>query len=313
MKIYNIKDINKVLNLNRDLNELLKNQKKAFIDYSLGLINVPLPMQFEFYNPFGDCHIKGASSNEYNNFVIKISSGFYDTVPTGDGIILVLSRKTGLIEAIMHDEGYLTTLRTSLAACLASKITPFKIEHIGIIGSGKLAHQIIQLLELLYPDVKFSTWGRNYEKSQLLASQYHNMTPVSNVSNLIINNGVIITTTASDSPIVKLNDINCRNLHIIGLGADCVGKQELESQIFGLTNKIIVDSKNQATKFGDTYNSIQSGVIMPSQLIEFGHILNGETNSTEKDNFLISNFTGIGAQDLAISEFIHDKLIAEIH
>ncbi len=192
MKIYSGNDINKVLNIERDLDKLIENQKDAFINYSLGLITVPLPMQFEFHNPFGDCHIKGASSVKYNNFVIKIASGFYDIIPSGDGVILLISRKTGIIEAIFHDEGYLTILRTALAACLAIKITPFVITHIGVVGNGRLAKQIIQLLELIYPEIKISVYGRNDDKTRHFASQHKNVVQASSVTNLVINNGVII-------------------------------------------------------------------------------------------------------------------------
>ena len=310
MKIYNFEDINKVLSIERDFKELLKNQREAFINYSMDLINVPLPMQFEFHNPFGDCHVKGADSNTYNNFVIKISSGFYDIVPTSDGVILLLSRMTGKIEAVFHEGSYLTILRTALAACLAVQITPFNIEHIGIIGSGRLANQIIQLIELTHPELKISLYARNSDKTRKIASQYKNVTDVSSIKNLVVNNGVIISTTASSVPVLNLDDIDCSNLHIIGLGADCIGKQEIDSKIFGLADMIIVDSITQATKFGDTYNAIKSGTVKTDQLIDLGSILNNGSNITDKNKFLISNFTGIGAQDLAITEFINTKLTA---
>ncbi|MDA0938793.1 MAG: hypothetical protein O3C05_00675 [Proteobacteria bacterium] len=59
MRIFNLAQIQESINVSRDLEELISSQKAAFMDYSAGLYDVPLPMQFVFSGPRSDCHIKG--------------------------------------------------------------------------------------------------------------------------------------------------------------------------------------------------------------------------------------------------------------
>lgn len=45
MKIFDIKKIQQVINQEQDLEEIIETQKQAFIDFTSGLFEVPLPMQ----------------------------------------------------------------------------------------------------------------------------------------------------------------------------------------------------------------------------------------------------------------------------
>jgi ornithine cyclodeaminase len=49
-----------------------------------------------------------------DSYVGKIASGFYENhklgLPSGSGLMIVFSRKTGFIKPILHDEGYLTNV-----------------------------------------------------------------------------------------------------------------------------------------------------------------------------------------------------------
>lgn len=46
MKIFSLEQIQESINIAKDLGELISSQKAAFIDYSSGLYDVPVPMQF---------------------------------------------------------------------------------------------------------------------------------------------------------------------------------------------------------------------------------------------------------------------------
>ena len=60
---------------------------------------------------------------------------------------------------------------------------------------------------------------------------------------------------------------------MIDLVTDGLGNQELESKLFKLANKIIVDSKHQALKFGDSYHAIKNGIINAKAIEELGILL----------------------------------------
>lgn len=57
MKIYNADQIKGIINLEQDLESLIKGQKQEFIYFSSGIYNVLSPMQLSFQRETGDCHI----------------------------------------------------------------------------------------------------------------------------------------------------------------------------------------------------------------------------------------------------------------
>jgi ornithine cyclodeaminase len=111
-----------------DIEELIDSQKAAFIDYSSGLYDVPVPMQFIFSDQGSDCHIKGGYRIGGKNFVIKIagSSKFGN-----NGATLVFDVESCELKAILQDKGFLTTLRTAIAGMIILQIMPWTPQNIG--------------------------------------------------------------------------------------------------------------------------------------------------------------------------------------
>ncbi len=305
MRIYNIEEIKGRINLERDLPKLLESQKKAFIDFSKGRIHTPAPMQLSFPKAPGDCHIKAGFKEDDDIFIVKIASGFYKNrkqgLPPGDGAVLIFSQLTGQLQAIFCDAGFLTTLRTALTACIAAQATPWEVDNIGIIGTGQLAIQILALMPLLYPHAKFGIWGRSDENTQSIVTCYPGVTVYNSIEELMENRGLVITTTASTKPIINPKYVSGKT-HIIALGADEIGKQECDSRLYQRADAIIVDSKEQAMLFGDTCQAIQHGFITPDDLEELGDIINKGIPSGS--NLIITDLTGIAAQDIAMARFV---------
>ncbi len=54
---------------------------KAFVSYSNGSANVPPVGHLKLDSPPGDVHIKYGAIKDVSNYVIKIASGFYETLP----------------------------------------------------------------------------------------------------------------------------------------------------------------------------------------------------------------------------------------
>ncbi len=315
MKIYSINEIKHVISFAHDLTALIDSQRQAFIDYSKGLVYVPPPLQMTFTNPPGDCHIKAGMRANDNFFVVKIATGFYQNstqnLPSIDGAILLFSSTTGLLEAILCDGGYLTLLRTALAACVAAQTTPFSINKIGIVGTGGLATLVLQILRLLFPNIAIQVWGRNLIKAKSLVTKHPVASATDSIAELLHNSNLVITTTASHNPIIQAKNIH-GNIHIVALGSDEPGKQELDVDVFKIANKVIVDSKTQALRFGDSFHAINKGFITKEQLEELGEtILNNSNNSiitSQTTTTIITDLSGIAAQDVAISRYVLSKI-----
>lgn len=304
-KVYNIDQIKNVIDIKRDFLDLVQSQQQAFSDFSSGHITVPTPIQMSFSKAHGDCHIKAGFKQNSEIFVVKIATGFYKNsangLPAGDGAVLVFSQKTGLLQAILCDGGYLTTLRTAIAACVAAKITPWDVQHVSIIGTGLLAIQALELMLLLYAQADFRIWGRSVQKTKAVAASYPGVKICESVQELMQNGGIVITATASTKPIIDLAYVNGKT-HIIALGADEVGKQECDPRLFQSADIVVVDSKEQAARFGDTFHAIQAGFINIEKTEELGNVI--QNGISVDANLLITDLTGIAAQDIAIAEWV---------
>ncbi len=69
---------------------------------------------------------------------------------------------------------------------------------------------------------------------------------------------------------------------------------------------VIVDSKLQAAKFGDVARALKEDIINQDTLMELGAAL--KSGVSENTKTIIADFSGIGAQDVAMAEFILSRL-----
>lgn len=65
--------------------------------------------------------------------------------------------------------------------------------------------------------------------------------------------------------------------------------------------------KIQAAKFGDVARALKEGIISQDALMELGAVL--KPGVSENTKTIIADFSGIGAQDVAIAKFILSRLV----
>lgn len=298
MKIFNLEQIQESINISKDLEELISSQKAAFMDYSADLYDVPLPMQFVFPGPRSDCHIKGGYRQDSKYFVVKIASS---SKLGNNGEILVFDVESCELKVILQDQGFLTTLRTAIAGIICLTIMPWNPENIGIIGSGSLAKQLYELTRAQYPQTNIMMYARNQAKAFAIGDLVCN-----SAEDLVTRCDVIFTTTSSVEPIIYAIP-ESKNKAIIGLGSDDEHKSEIAPQLFKAADMVIVDSKIQAAKFGDVARALKAGIVAKDALTELGSIL--KSGIAENSKTIIADFSGIGAQDVAMAQFVLSKLM----
>lgn len=298
MKIFNLPQIKKNVNIAEDFEELMNSQKFAFIDFSSALYDVPSPMQFVFPKYQADCHIKGGYRRGSDNLVVKIAN---NSPFGGNGVILVFAADTGELKVILRDEGFLTILRTALAGIIVVELIPWSLQNIGIIGSGNLSAMIYELVRLKYPDINTMLYSRNKSKSNNITEN-----SCDSVEELVVKCDVIFTATSSTHPII--HDINKNsNQAVIALGSDDTHKSELSVDVFAKADIVLVDSKLQAEKFGDVARALKSGIITSNSLANLGEVL--KSGMPQNAKTIIADFSGIGAQDVVIAEFVLSRLL----
>ncbi|MFA6916856.1 MAG: deaminase [Parachlamydiales bacterium] len=296
--------------------EIVAAIEQGFMAYSKGECVIPPVASLHFESPPGECHIKYGYSKNGKYYVVKIASGFKGNfklgLPTGNGLMLLFDKHTGKSLAILLDEGYLTELRTAAAGCVAAKyLAPKNISCVGIVGTGAQAFYQLQLLSHATQCRKVMVWGRNDAKVnkfiQHPALSDWNISPAASLDTLTLNCNLIVTTTSSTEPLLFADQIR-PGTHITAVGADDSGKQELDPSLFSITDRIIVDSRSQCEKIGDTSYAFKKGILNHDRMIELGQVISQPSlGRTSEEQITIADLTGVAIQDLQIATFIYEK------
>jgi len=295
-----------------DIPRTVEALEAAFRASSLGHINLP-PVGHIAFDDGADCHIKYGHIKDASVFVIKVATGFPQNaeigLPSGNGLVLVLSADTGQVLAMLHDEMLLTDIRTGLGGAIASKrLARADSRKVVVVGTGEQARRQIEAHDsLLSGPLSFTVWGRDAMKAAALVEKMGVDTDVSQVENLesaIRSADIVVTTTASKSPII-MSDWIQPGTHITAVGADAPGKQELETQLIERADIVAVDLVSQCIDHGETSHAFRTGKINSADLIELGVLLDNPTlGRATSDQITVADLTGIAAQDIAIANVV---------
>lgn len=312
MKILSRQQIEKSLSIPKILEAI----EAGFIMYSRGEAIIPPVASLHFDCPPGDCHIKYGYAKKGKYYVVKIASGFYDNpkhgLPSSNGLMLLFDKQTGIPICILLDEGYLTDIRTAAAGYVAAKyLAPTMVSCVGIVGTGTQAFYQLKLLSHATQCRSAMIWGRDIKKAYQLAQHAElsewSIKVATDITQLTMACNLIVTTTPSSRPLLFAKQVR-PGTHITAVGADDLGKQELDEEIFKLADKVIVDSRSQCTAFGDVSHALKKGLIFQEKLIELGEVItNPSLGRTSDKQITVCDLTGIAIQDLQIADSVYSS------
>ena len=294
--------------------DLIEEIEAGFVAYSEGMIVVPPVGELSFESPPGDVHIKYGYIKEDDVYVVKIASGFYANkdigLPTGNGMMLVFKQSTGQPVAILHDECYLTDIRTAVAGAVAAKyLSPSNVKTIGIVGTGVQARLQLRYLKDIVNCRNVIVWGRNqkallrYEK-EMSVYEYQIKT-TTNMSDIVEHCQLIVTCTPSERSLI--NAVR-PGTHITAIGSDTVSKRELSSDVMLQADMIVTDSKDQSRIRGEIYQVLKDGNSLDS-ITELGQIISGKIEGrVSQEHITIADLTGVAVQDIQISKAVLKNL-----
>jgi ornithine cyclodeaminase len=308
MKIYTKNEIEQAIDIPFLMQEIEDGLRLA----SEGKV-ISAPVSFmHFESPKGDVHIKSGAFLDGEMYVVKIASGFYENallgLPSSNGVMLLFSQKTGKLITILLDEGRLTDLRTGLAGAIAAKyLAPLSITKIGIIGTGTQAQEQLLHLQHVTPCRNVLVWGRDWLKAKKFASDPRlkdfDIIVSQYIEEITHNCNLIVTTTPSSKPLLFGHQLQ-PGTHITAVGADDVGKQELDESVFDRADLIIVDSLQQCSCYGDLSHAKNADL---NSVIELGKWLQ-EARKREPHWITVADLTGLAIEDLQVAKAIYAKL-----
>ena len=313
VEIIRLEQIKKIL---RKIDPIQKIEE-GFVAYSKGKVVVPPVGEMVFQDPPGDCHIKYGYIKSGEFYVVKIAAGFYENPKIGfssnSGLNLVFSQKTGHLECILLDEGYLTNIRTAAAGAVVAKyFAPKIVNRIGIFGAGAQGRLQLRYLRNVLKCRDVLVWGLSQDELNKykidLADSGFNIETTLNSADIILSCNFIVTCTPSKKPLILAKHL-LPGTHITAMGSDTPEKQELESKILAIADKVIVDSIFQSETRGECFKAIEKKVITAEKLIELGNaILNPSLQRENDEEITVVDLTGVAIQDIQISKAILEGL-----
>ncbi len=293
----------------------------GFTSLVKGNVSLPPIIRVDVETNQGDVDIKTAYIEGLDHFAIKIASGFYNNpsigLPSGSGMMVLMSAKTGFLEAVLLDNGYLTDLRTGIAGAIAAEyLAPEKITTAGVIGSGVQARYQIRGLRLVREFQRLLVYGIEPDRVEHYISEMTKELGVEVVKTdspeeVFRQSQFVVTTTPSRKPYVKAEWLH-PSMHITAMGADGEHKQELFADVLGKADMIVCDRKSQCFQRGELYHALKGGFLTEnSDITEIGELTSGIKFGRQDDQEItICDLTGVGVQDTAIAVLTYQKAIS---
>jgi ornithine cyclodeaminase len=131
--------------------------EQAFAALAAGDVVMP-PILSMAIAPFnGEVDVKTAFVPGIDSFAIKISPGFFDNpkigLPSTSGLMVLFAARTGMLEALLLDNGYLTDVRTAAAGAVAARhlVACLTLRMLASSGAGSQGKLQLKALCLVRP------------------------------------------------------------------------------------------------------------------------------------------------------------------
>jgi len=295
--------------------------ESAFAALATQAVAMPPILRLDIYDHRGEVDVKTAYVPGIESFAIKISPGFFDNPKLGlsgvNGLMVLFSATTGLVEAVLLDNGYLTDVRTAAAGGIAAKwLARADARSAGLIGAGVQARLQLEALTLVRDIEEARVFARDPAQAARFAHEMSARLGLSvraepSAESVVRSSDIVVTTTPSTEPLVMAAWL-APGQHLTAMGSDAEHKNELEPAVLRQADLYVCDRQSQCATLGELHHAIASGLLMPEQRFpELGQIIAGATAGRETaQQITVCDLTGTGVQDTAIATFARHRALA---
>ncbi|WCK03767.1 ectoine utilization protein EutC [Agrobacterium tumefaciens] len=285
--------------------------ERAFAALATEAVAMPPILRLDIPEFHGEVDVKTAYVPGFDGFAIKVSPGFFDNpklgLPSLNGLMILFSTRTGLVEALLLDNGYLTDVRTAAAGAVAARYLSREDASIAaIFGAGMQARLQFDALKLVRPIQSARIWARDHQKAERLAgdlAREHGIevTAVADPQAAMRGADIIVTTTPAEKPILFADWLE-DGQHLTAMGSDAEHKNEIDPAVFARA-RYIADRLSQTRILGELHHAIEAGRAEPDQHFdELGAIIAGKARGrVSREDITFADLTGTGVQDTAIA------------
>jgi ornithine cyclodeaminase len=308
-------ELRKIVRLDLDAVACVENAFRA-----LATLPVAMPpiLRLDIPEHRGEVDVKTAYVPGIDGFAIKISPGFFDNpklgLPSVNGMMVLLSARTGLVEALLLDNGYLTDVRTAAAGAVAAKHLSREDSSVAaIFGAGVQAKLQLKALSLVRPIGEARIWARDETKAVAAAAEMRELLGIivraeRDPQNAASGADIIVTTTPCEQPILQADWLS-QGQHVTAMGSDAEHKNELDPAVLTRADLYVADSLKQTRRLGELHHAIAGGLVeAEAEFPELGQVIAGlRPGRRAHSDLTIADLTGTGVQDTAIATLARDR------
>lgn len=294
----------------------------AFRRLAEGGVVMPPILRLDIAEQNGEVDVKTAYVPGLPGFAIKISPGFFDNPKLGlasvNGLMTLFSSTTGMLQAVLLDNGYLTDLRTAAAGAVTARhLARADATRVAILGAGVQAGLQLEALTLVRPISEARLWARDPAKAETAAARLAEtlnlpVRPAATARDAMAGADIVVTTTPATTPILEAAWLE-PGQHVIAMGADAEHKNEIAPEALVRADRYVADSLAQTRRLGELHHAIAAGLIAADQpFAELGQVILGTAaGRTSPGEITLADLTGTGVQDTAIATLAGERLRAE--
>jgi len=287
--------------------EIIDCMRDALVAHSRGECQTPMPMHLDIAPECGEVHMKSSYRRGGPYFAFKIAGTFPGNaargLSTSSGMMLLSSAETGEPVAFLADSGHLTDVRTAAVSAMTARELGRADTTLGILGTGVQARLQARMHAQVLPLRRIVLWGRNSERAAECSRDVAALLPGVEVTvartpaAVAGESRLVVTATPSREPLLFARDIQ-PGTHISAVGADSPHKQELDPEILHRASLLLADSLRQCEKLGE----LQYAPAEWSRALEIGAFCE-QAPAWDRGGITVSDFTGLGVEDLYIAEY----------
>ena len=286
--------------------------ENAFHALATKSVIMPPIMRLDIVENNGEIDVKTAYIPGVDSLAIKISPGFFDNpelgLPSVNGLMVLFSTRTGMVEALLLDNGYLTDVRTAAAGAVAAKyLARADSRHAAILGAGVQGGLQLEALTLVRDIESATIWARNPDKGEARAEDLSKglgikVTASPDIATATTDADIIVTTTPSTRPLLLAEHIKAGQ-HITAMGSDSEHKNEIDPAIIGDNVQYFCDRLSQVRLLGELHHAIDKKLLNPAaEYPELGQVISQQNGGrANSDDITLCDLTGTGIQDTAIA------------
>lgn len=301
--------------------EALEAVAEGFRGLGRGTAVMPPILRLDLREVNGEMDVKTAYVPGLDSFALKVSTGFFDNhrlgLPSLSGMMTLISAKTGRVEAVLLDNGYLTDVRTALAGAIAADVLARPEAAVaGVLGSGLQARLQLQALTLVRPLSRALVWGRDPVKAEACARELSLSLGIpvaasASAEAVCSEADILVTTTPAKQPILQGAWLR-PGMHVTTMGSDAEEKNEVAPEALARADRLVVDRVSQCARLGELHHALAAGAVTEAQAVELGEILVGKAEGRRgAAEITLCDLTGTGVQDTAIALFAHRRATAK--